>query len=261
MQYLWQDPDKIISSLKKYHLKLLILDFDGTLTPIAKAPEKAILSESIKDLLRQLSQKPNYFVAISSGRELGDLKAKVGLTSIIYGANHGFEGEVFGKKYSYPLNNKTLKILQEIRRQLENKLSQFKGVFIEDKGLTLSLHYRLAHSKQIHKIKALAKITLDEFIKDGVIFTISGKMVIDILPKTDWNKGRFADFIVKSVASQNKSRPLIIAIGDDKTDEDTFNNLKNGITIKVGGKNQSNAKYYVKSTKEVIQFLKTLVSC
>lgn len=252
---LWKNLDKITAFLKKSPIKILMLDFDGTLTPIVNSPNQIKLSKAMKNLLINLSKKEGFYLAILSGRQLEDLKERVNLQNVIYAGNHGLEGEIFGKKYLFPVPGKVLRALGKIKKQLEPIASQFQGAFIEDKDLTLSFHYRLANPQQIPEIKLLINQILKPYLADRLISVILGKKVIDITPNVNWNKGSFAKLITNKIHTQTKTIPIVIFIGDDVTDEDVFQTLEDGITIRVGGGRQSNAKYNLKNTKEVFKFL------
>lgn len=258
--YLWKDLNRISASLKKSTVKILMLDFDGTLAPIVRYPEKAKLSKETRTLLEKLSLKPNLYLAVISGRQFKDIKEKIGLSNVIYGGNHGLEGEILGEKYLFPISDKVLRTLGRIRKQLNQVSSKFKGTFIEDKGLTLSFHYRQTDEAMVPEIKLLINQTLKPYIKDGLVSAIAGKKIIDITPNVNRNKGDFADLIVRQITNKTKKKPETIAIGDDETDEDVFKHLKNGITIVVGKKSQSKAEYYLKNPREVLKFLEVLNS-
>lgn len=260
MKNLWKNLDKITPLLKKDLTKLLLLDFDGTLAPIVKSPEIASLSPQTKGLLQNLSQKPKYYLAIISGRQLEDLKEKIGLPNIIYGGNHGLEGEIFDRKFSLPIANEASMTLKKIREQLDRVANKFTGVFIENKNLALSFHYRLASKLQVHAIKSLFKKTLKPYTKDELITIVSGKMVFDIFPNLNWNKGSFAKLAIREIQRRTNSTPIAVFIGDDTTDEDVFQALKKGITIRVGRNRRSSAKYNVENIREVFRFLEWIVA-
>lgn len=253
---LWKNLDKITARLKDCPTKVLMLDFDGTLTPIIKSPSKVRLSKTMRNLLSKLSKKEGFYLAILSGRSFENLKKKVNLKNIIYAGNHGLEGEIFGKKYLFPVPGKISKTIGKIKKQLKPITSQFKGTLIEDKGLTLSFHYRLAIPHQIPEIKLLINQILKPYLGDRLISVILGKKVINITPNVNWNKGHFAEMIIKKITALAGKRPAVIAIGDDTTDEDVFKMLKKGVTIRVGKNHKSDAKYSLKNTKEVFTFLK-----
>ena len=97
---LWKDSDKIIAFLKSSPVRILILDFDGTLAPIVNTPEEASLSREMKNALEGLSSKKDLYLAILSGRSLEDLKKKVNIKNIIYGGTHGLEGEILHEPFT-----------------------------------------------------------------------------------------------------------------------------------------------------------------
>lgn len=255
---LWKDLDKITALFKKSPVKILILDFDGTLTPIVKSPNQVKLSKTMRNLLIRLTKKEGFYLAILSGRNLKDLKKRVNLQNVIYAGNHGLEGEIFGEKYLFPIPSEILWTLGRIKKQLNQITDKFKGTFIEDKGLTLSFHYRLADKYQTHEIKLLINQILKAYISNGLVSIIAGKKVVDIIPNVNRNKGSFAEMIIKKITDRTKNHPAAIIIGDDTTDENVFQKLKNQITITVGKKHQSQAKYYLKNPSEVVQFLQLL---
>jgi len=258
MKYLWDEITSVKKSLSTYDKIVLLLDFDGTLTPIVKNPKDAELSVEVKDLLQEMCKKPNFYLAIVSGRKLMDIKKKIGLENMIYGGDHGLEGEIFGKEYSFPVTSQIMIALRNIRKQLVKIANQYQGAQVENKDHALSFHYRLVAAERLQELISLFKITLKPFIENKLVFIIAGKKVMDIVPNVHWDKGCFADLIIRKITDQTGKIPLAIVIGDDKTDEDAFRSLKGGITIVVGKKVQSKAKYYLKNPKEVVRFLKIL---
>jgi len=250
---LWKNLDKITAQLQKSPTKVLMLDFDGTLTPIVKSPEAAKLSIDMKNLLRKLSQKQGLYLAIISGRSLKDLKKKVGFDDIVYSGNHGLEGEILKEKYCFPISNKILAAFKIIKEKLNQIADQYRGVYIEDKKLVLSFHYRTAGEKP--KIKSAFQKVVKHYVQDRLISVIAGKMVFSIRPEVNWNKGSFAKLVIDKIQRQTKTAPVAIFIGDDTTDEDIFLTLKNGITVKVGKDGESKAKYRLENTDAVFKFL------
>jgi trehalose-phosphatase len=76
----------------------------------------------------------------------------VGLEKIIYVGNHGLEIEGPKIKFQSPILTRSRSVIKKIKEDLEKRVSQIKGVFVEDKGLTLSLHYRLVNRKDIPRL-------------------------------------------------------------------------------------------------------------
>ncbi len=255
MKYLWQDLSLITTILENSRTIILFLDFDGTLTPIVKSRGKVNLSFQSRNLLQELSNKSNLFMAIISGRKLEDIKKMVGLSNLTYGGNHGLEWSIFDRTDSYPIPEKTLSTLKEILQQLNKIAFQFSGVHIYDKEPVLSLHYRSADRKHIPAIKLQFANTLKPYIENEIISVMPGKMSFEVCPKVEWNKGYLAQLLTEKISIKTKKAPLVIAIGDDTTDEDMFKKLGQGITIKVGKSIKSEAQYYLKDVRDVIKFL------
>ena len=93
----------------------LLLDYDGTLSPIVKHPDLAILPPETKKVLERLAQRPDVFIAIVSGRGVDDVKSKVGIENITYAGNHGLEiHHSDGTKYVHPLPDSNITELVEL---------------------------------------------------------------------------------------------------------------------------------------------------
>ncbi len=259
MEYLFSHRNKLKSRLSGKCI-LLFLDYDGTLTPIVETPDKAIISKEKKDLLDKLSTSPHCRVAIISGRSLRDIKAIVGLKDIIYVGNHGLEIEGPKIKFESQVSPRLKSIIRHIHEEAVSKLSKIKGVLIEDKGLTISVHYRLVDEKDIPELKSiLTEITGPYIVRDKIKIN-SGKKVYEIRPPAMWDKGKVVLWLLarqQFLLERNKILPVYI--GDDVTDEDAFKALKKkGLTIFVGEQASSEAQYYLKTTEEVAEFLKLI---
>ena len=151
-------------------------------------------------------------------------------------------------------------VLGQIRKDLQQRLSSIRGAFVEDKGLSLSLHYRAVEKKQIPKIKTIFYETVILYLRRDKIKIKPGKMVLEVRPKTEWDKGKVVLWLLaRQIFAAQKSKVFPIYIGDDLTDEDAFKALKNkGLTVFVGEPKESYAQYYLKNPKEVIDFLRRI---
>jgi trehalose-phosphatase len=233
-----------------------MFDFDGTLSKIAKTPKDAYLKKSTKDLLENLSK--DFYIAIISGRSLFDIKSKVGLPNLIYAGNHGLEWQIGKNKKNIKISAEQIKSLSAVKKEFQIITSKFKSLLLEDKSLTLSLHYRLLDSKDRSKfLNEVSKITSS--IKKENIFSVTrSKKTIEIRPSVAWDKGIFANFLVKYLESKNHYSLLAFYVGDAQTDEDAFRALQKGITVRMGKKQQSLAHYFIK-TNEIDKFLSWFV--
>ncbi len=252
----WDNLEKELSD--KYII--LFLDYDGTLTPIVSTPEKAFISQEVKGLLNELSKSPTCKLAIISGRSLSDIKALVGLKDIIYAGNHGLEIEGPKIKFESQVSPRLKSIIRHIYEDAVSKLSKIKGVLIEDKGLTISVHYRLVDEKDIREFLSIFNEITGSYIVRSKIKINTGKKVYEIRPPVMWDKGKVVLWLLareEFLSGKNKIFPVYI--GDDVTDEDAFKALKNkGLTIFVGEQSNSAAQYYLKTIEEVTEFLRLI---
>src|SRR5215212_5059186 len=120
----------------------ILTDIDGTLAPIVPTPDMSEVPAELKELLRRLSER-YLLVAGISGRKTEDALDLVGLTDVVYFGNHGFEilrdGEVEVTPDALPYQEK----VQELEERAREELGPL-GAFVEDKGITASVHYRNA---------------------------------------------------------------------------------------------------------------------
>lgn len=256
MKNLFRHWDNFKKGLSNKYI-MLFLDYDGTLVPIVRTPDKAVLCKETKGLLADLSRIRNCKLAIISGRDLKDIKGKVGIKGIVYAGNHGFQIEGPKVKLNKIVPAKYKKNLEKIRNDLKKKLSSVKGVFIEDKRLSLSLHYRMVDRKEVHLVKNIFSEVANPYLVKNDIKINKGKKLLEVRPVVDWDKGKAVLWLLsKQKFILEEDRMLPIYIGDDVTDEDAFKVLKNkGISIFVGKPGKSNADFYLKDTKEVKDFL------
>lgn len=241
----------------------LFLDYDGTLSPIADTPGRAVMSGRVKRLLFLLSGTPGCRIAIVSGRKLSDLEKRVRLKNIVYVGNHGFEIKGPKIKFKSPVLSRYRRSLEEIKARLCREFSSIRGVIVEDKGYSLGVHYRLAAGKDITAVKNIFyAATLIHEVR-GIITVKTGKMALEIRPPIPWNKGKVVLWLLgrRLFALRNKKIKILpVYIGDDTTDEDAFESLKDrGMTIFVGRPEKTKARFYLKDTEEVAEFLEEIL--
>ncbi|MFH1868003.1 MAG: trehalose-phosphatase [Candidatus Omnitrophota bacterium] len=245
----------ILPRIRKARRILLLLDYDGTLTPIVRRPDKALLSPKTKTVLKNLIKNKCIILSVVTGRSIKKIKALVGLSNIYYAGNHGLEIG-FGKSSSViPEARKSLSLVKKLSAILKKELWAVKNAEIEDKGVTISVHYRRVSSRQIPQLKKIVSEITQSYVKSKKIIVGGGKKIIEIRPPVKWDKGKYCLYLLKKFKGA-----LPVYIGDDITDEDAFKALKKkGITIFVRGeKKTSCAQYYVTSIAKVAVFLKSI---
>jgi len=256
----WKDFSSVVEASP--HM-VLLSDYDGTLTPIVSRPEEALLSPRVEEKLYTLAQKPAYSVGIVSGRSMEDLKHMVSIDGIYYAGNHGLEIEGPHLRYISEPARAAQSLIKGMASEMVTALENVDGVIIEDKGLSLSVHYRLVSPEEEHIVAEVFRQLTRPLLNDGKIRVTSGKKVYEVRPPIDWHKGKAVEAIVREIKSAfNLEHVLTVYLGDDTTDEDAFKVLQrpNGWGIYVGGDNPlSAAEYYLDSTSEVEELLSRLI--
>lgn len=261
MRHLFTSWNTVRKKLESRRHILLAFDYDGTLTPIVKRPELARLSHTMKGLLNTLSENPFFNLVIISGRSLNEIKKLVGIKKIIYAGNHGLElkGPYF--RYLNPRAKKSQPDILKIYKLLSKELAHLKGVLVENKGLSLSVHYRLVRGK--NNLAELNKIfyqVIKPFQAKKKIRLTFGKKVNEIRPPVKWDKGKCLKYLLRKTP-QFRFKLLPVVLGDDRTDEDMFKAVKDkGISVFVGRPGISSfARYYLRNVAEVKKFLEKLI--
>lgn len=236
---------------------LIVSDFDGTLAELVDRPEHATLHAAAPRVLNQLAALyPRVRLGFLSGRVLTDLAKRLdlGQNGIILGGNHGVELSGAGLDWTHPASLAARPRLQELAALLRQATSHISGTTIEDKGVSLTLHYRRVPAARQPAL--LAAVEALELPKD--IARHAGKHVIEFRPQVDWHKGHALRRIMQRLGIPAST---VVYLGDDLTDEDAFRVLKStGITIHVGHESaNSHARLQAHDPADAVQFLKALV--
>ncbi len=227
----------------------LFLDFDGTLSTIVPNPTDAELDPDIRSTLKLLTARPDFSLSIVSGRALTDVRKRVGLADAIYVGNHGLEIESDSICFREPEAEALRRELRSLSLQLKLALSDTDGLEIEDKGLTLSVHFRRVNDHLHDWVRSVAFSTVE---RSRSFSCREGKMVLEVKPQVNWHKGHAIKWITREILPPSS---LSIYIGDDVTDEDAFAAIPEGITIRVGEAAETHAQYLLSDVLAVGQFL------
>lgn len=242
---------------------VLFLDYDGTLTPLRERPEQARLSGETRELLRDLSRQPGVWVAVVSGRALADVKRMAGVRGLCYVGNHGLELE--GPKLRHTLRQAWISrpVMKKIARRLRQELQAVPGAWVEDKGLTLAVHFRQVAADEKLRVRNRFNSVLRPYRERRRVRVTAGKEVLEVRPPVRWTKGTMVRWLLaRRMGLHPRADILPVYIGDDLTDEDAFLALGGrGITVVVGSSNPlSRAQYRVASPVAVLRFLRRLLA-
>ncbi len=193
----------------------VLTDIDGTLAPIVPTPDMSEVSEELKNLLRRLGEK-YLLVAGISGRKTEDAFDLIGLEDVVYFGNHGFEILRDGEVEVIPEALPYFERIQELERLAREELAP-EGAFVEEKGITASVHYRNVPPDVGERCVELVQ---REGERLGLRVTV-GRGVVEARPPIRADKGTAVRTLVEEY------RPTrAMFLGDDTTDLDAFRELE-----------------------------------
>jgi trehalose 6-phosphate phosphatase len=236
---------------------LLLFDYDGTLTPIVARPEIAILSDETRRLLSLLAGMDRFVVGVVSGRGLADLELLVAIPGLVYASNHGLEISGVGMGFVHPEAPAFEETLAEVARLLVQGLAGVPGIVVDNKRLTLTVHFRSTPDSYSEQVDDTVVATARPYVDAGRMKITRGKKVVEVRPNIDWGKGKAIEQIRKNCGDS----PLPVFFGDDETDEEGFVTVQDagGVAVYIGGTRQNTkALHQLESPQEVAQVLALL---
>jgi len=246
------DPRKnLIETYASARNRLLLLDYDGTLAPLVAKPEMAAPPDDVIKLLGELAAVPQNKVVVISGRDHQTLEDWLGSLPIDFVAEHGAFVKEEGSWREPGLADMTWKA--SVRPIMEDLVYRCDGSFVEEKASSLAWHYRNAEETLGFDRSRELINTLQQLVPYQLRI-IDGNKVVEV-KTVDTDKGRSARQLVA-----RQPYEFVLAMGDDRTDEDMLSALKdkNQYTVKVGD-GLSAAAYRLMDVEHVLALLQELV--
>jgi trehalose 6-phosphate synthase/phosphatase len=208
----------------------LLLDYDGTLVPLMDTPELAKPDAALVDLLRTLASRPNTAVHIIAGRGRETLDAWLGDLPVTLWAEHGLWRRDAGQREWRRTMTPSREWMQRVRPVLEAAMESTPGSLIENKSDSLAWHYRMSDAVQgVDSARAL-QARLEQMFPAHEVETIAASKVIEVRPH-----GLHKGLAMQALVAEQPSTALLVAIGDDRTDEDMFQYVpQTGLAMHVG---------------------------
>lgn len=241
---------------------LLLLDIDGTLTPIAATPSAAVVAEPTRLALGDLTRASGVHVAIVTGRSVGDARRLVGVDGAWYVGNHGLETAAPGDaptvadsvaQFAHPVEVAASRLAEVVRA--------VPGAILENKRWSLSVHYRLAERDALPELGLRVRKTARELGLD----VTGGKEVFELRPPVRINKGTAAVDLAQRLGALDRGASILCA-GDDETDEDMLSAIRerarSSVTVAVEPvlhARPTSAEFFVGSPAEMLQLLDAVV--
>jgi trehalose 6-phosphate synthase/phosphatase len=244
--------DELLARMTAAAPLILLLDYDGCLVPFAPIPDLAQPDTEVLDLLRALSARPLTQVHVVSGRSRDDVEAWLGDLPIALHAEHGLWSRLPGEPGRAAPVDASWK--ERVRPILLDYADRTPGTLVEEKAAGLAWHFRMADAQYGRSQANELRKHLTELLSNTPVEIVPGHRVIELRPH-GINKGRIVGPLI-----ERASAGLIVAIGDDATDEDMFAALPPpGIGIRVGH-GDSRAGFRVAGVKDVRALLSRLVA-
>jgi trehalose 6-phosphate phosphatase len=238
MRYLLSRDSRSIVTRLAEERTLCAFDFDGTLSPIVEHPDLAAMRVRTRKLLGCLAAL--YPCVVVSGRSREDvIKRLSGANVARVIGNHGAETETTPHS----------RHVKRWRDLLTRQLGPMPGVWVEDKGLSLAVHYRQSPQKLEARRKILA---VARKLKD--VRVLGGKQVVNLLTDKAPDKG---DALATERARLHCN--WILYVGDDENDEDAFSLRGNVVPVRIGRKQRSHARFYLRTQGEIDELISLLV--
>ena len=233
---------------------LLLLDYDGTLVPLASSPQLAVPDPELKKLLKALAARPDTAVHIVSGRPAQVLESWLGGMPIGLHAEHGFWSRPGpGKPWQHnsPANSQWKEVILPI---LEQFAAWTPGSLIERKSAGLAWHYRMADPEMGKAHAQDLKHRIEGLLPDLSAEMVLGHKVIEVR-----TRGIHKGMVVPTLAKSGEGDWTVLAVGDDRTDEELFAALPPGSFAIHVGSGESRASYRLADPAAVRDFLSRLL--
>jgi len=234
--------------------RLLLLDYDGTLVPFAPMPDLAFPDDELRALLHSLAGDTANEVHVISGRSRGSLDAWLGDLPVGLHAEHGFwtrwPGEGWATQLPPPPEE-----LATVEARMSEIVRRTPGSFVERKGASLAWHYRMSEPLLAARRLADLRRTLQSLLP-AELELLDGNKVLEVRLKGADKRACALRIIERA---RETSDPVILAVGDDRTDEDMFAALDpSAITVRVGP-GASRARHRIDGPDDVRALLRALL--
>lgn len=243
---------------------VLILDYEGTLTPAASSATGPRLQPGLKKSLARLSKLKKIVVAIISPRPAKGLKKVVGIPGLVYVGNSGLEAEAGNFALVHPESVEARNLIQKIKDRLKPALKGMRGVSLAHEAFTLQVSCLKVRAKKKEAVRLALGRAVRPYLKSLRLVLSETPKGWEVRPLMRWNKGTTVLWLYGRILAQmTEEKMMPVYLGDDRSDEDVFRSLKPmGMGIKVAlDQNEvvlSDADYCLFSSTEVDKFLTRL---
>jgi trehalose-phosphatase len=238
---------------------LLLMDYDGTLSPIVSDPARAGLPGEVRPSLLALAASGRVHPGIVSGRSLADVQSRLGMDGMIYAGCHGLDIRAAGAEFVHPEAEANRWTIEEVAAELARQVEKIRGVLVEPKGFAVAVHFRNMTASATPRLQEALRRVIGP--RKAGLTLLRGKKVVEVLAAGDWDKGRSVLWIREVVERRTGRDVHTVYLGDDVTDELAFRRLgEAATTVRVGGRAKTYAAYRVARVADVHRLLAILAA-
>lgn len=249
-----EEIEELLGKLREEKELLLLLDYDGTLVPFANKPDLASPDAGLKELIKRLAERPSTSVHLLSGRTAATLEQWFGDLPIGLHAEHGFWSRSGPEGSWEPLFEGPPSWKEKILPIIKRFADETPGALVEEKSAGVAWHYRMADPELGVQQARELKLRLEKETAGLPVEILPGAKVIEVR-QLGINKG----LVATRLTSGPESPGAVLAMGDDRTDEDMFSALPQGsFTVHVGPR-PSRARYRIDDSTAARSFLARLL--
>lgn len=249
---------RLIHVLRRSRLLVLILDYDGTLIPFARTPEKVAPDRALIGLLSSLASRPGTRVHVVTGRSRRSMERWLGRLPIGIHAEHGLWSRLPGENEWRQLRPVVPEWLDKVRSLMEDFTASTRGAFIDEKTASIVWDYRMATAGFVadddfgdFQAREL-RVLLSDLLSNEPVEVLAGNNFVEVR-----QAGIHKGLAVPLVLAEGPG--VVLAVGDDETDEDLFASLPDGaLTVHVG-EEPTKAKYRIGDPEGVRLLLSAIV--
>ncbi len=237
----WNEVSRRVRAAKEIRL---FIDFDGTLAQHCIVPESVKLSGEMKAVLHRIVRHRRIQVGIMSGRRRATLQHLVRIPHIEFYGLYGWENG-----NGFEISPLTAMHLREILDVIKEHSPAMRGIQTEDKGASVAVHFRDAPLASRRRANRLIRSAVSN--AKGDLRILETDSAWDVVPNYVQGKGA----AIRNLLENVQHAYLPIYIGDDVSDEPALAELRRGITVRVGPARRTVARYRLRNSEEVQEFL------
>jgi len=232
---------------------LIASDFDGTLCPLIDRPSEAQLIPPVLKTVQQTLACHRVTFAVITGRALTDIERRFPAGAIFAG-NHGLEIAGGELRFEHEPAGHLRPMIAQACDALQAAAAPWHAAWVEDKGLTATLHFRKVKTAYRETLLFAARRTLGAFGPN--LAMRAGRDALEIRPRVAWDKGSALEYIYGQVGPFDSC----ICLGDDRTDESMFRAACCDVSIRIGFARITAAGFCLSGPADVAQLFSHIVA-